>query len=634
MGFFNSIWQILLIVGSLGIFIFGMKMMSEGIQKLAGQRLRQILRSMTDHPIKGIFTGFVTTSLVQSSSATTVMVVSFVNAGLLTLIESFGIIMGANIGTTLTSWIVNYAGLKVKIAPIAIGLIGLTFPLLFAKKTSLKSLAEFVIGFGILFIGLDFLKDSVPDLNDPANYGILEFMNRFTNLGFLSTILFVLLGTLLTVVVQSSSASTAITLLMVANGWISFPLGAAMILGENIGTTITANIAALIANNNAKRAARFHFLFNMTGVVWMLAVMPLVINLIMTAPLEDRQTIAFDAITVSDYVEAPPEAEALAAMQSSIAAGGIDPESIVVMKDQQNEDKFMLVSGRTALEAARATGIDEATITLDAPNDRLPLFHTFFNIANVLLLAWFLPFFSRMVYKWIPLSPDDDDEDTSLQYIGSGLLETPELSIEEARKETAQFGLLTQKMYNNVISLLFGKPKNVEKMIDKIRRREEITDQMEIEIANFLSEVSEKDISASGSHRIQSILNIANDLERIGDICFRLAVAQEKMSGEKVRFTEELKPKIRELFDFILNRIKVMNQALGESYSSLDLEEAQQAEVKINEMRESLNREIFSNLEKGRINAVQSITFLNLINSAERIGDHIINVCESMAGMK
>jgi phosphate:Na+ symporter len=634
MGLLNSLWQILLIVGSLGIFIYGMKMMSEGVQKLAGQRLRAILRSVTDHPVKGIFTGFVTTSLVQSSSATTVMVVSFVNAGLLTLVESFGIIMGANIGTTLTSWIVNYAGLKVHIAPVAVVLIGLFFPLMFSRRPQWRNLSEFVVGFGILFIGLDFLKSNVPDLNDPANVGILEFLNRFTDLGFLSTLLFIVIGTLLTIVVQSSSASTAITLLMVANGWISFPLGAAMVLGENIGTTITANLAALVANNNAKRAARFHLLFNVIGVTWMLLAMPLVIPFIQGLPFEKPVEVSLDAVQASTYrmEEEPVDAARLALLRDSVRAHGVPEGAIVVIADQHREGGYALASGYPWLAAAREAGVDRLTVTLDAPNDRLPLFHSLFNVANVLLLAWFTPLFSRLVYRMIP-SNSEEEEETSLQYIVGGIMDTAELSIEEARKETARFGKLIQKMYGNVVMLYFGTPKSVDNLIDKVRRREEITDEMEIEIAHFLSQVSENDLSSAGSQRIQSILSIVNDLERMGDIFFRLAVSVDRLTEDKVVITESFKTRFRVMVDLVSERIKIMNEGLSGEYGHIDLDDCRRAEERINALRDELNREVFQSLERNKINALQSIAYLNLISSIERVGDHVMNVNESMAGL-
>ena len=610
-------------------------MMSDGIQKLAGKRLREILRSVTSNPAKGIFTGFLTTALVQSSSATTVMVVSFVNAGLLTLTESFGLIMGANIGTTLTSWIVNYAGLKVNITPFAIVLVGLAMPLMFSSKNQLRNLAEFIIGFGILFIGLEFLKSNVPDLDDPANIGILEFLNHFANMGFLSTLLFIGIGAIITIVIQSSSASTAITLVMVANGWISFPIGAAMVLGENIGTTITANIAALVANNNAKRAARFHLLFNTLGVIWMLVVFNGVLRIIENIPFEKEETVAAADIGVSSYIKDKeafdPDRQAF--LNDSVARYGVASDKLVVMKDQLKPGKYMLREGYAYLAAAQAGGITEIKVTIDSPNDRLPLFHSFFNIMNVLLMVWFLPFFEKVVHRMIP-SSSEDEEETSLQYIVAGIMETPELSIEEARKETAQFGKLTQKMISNVIQLYFGKPKDSGKLIEKIKRREEITDEMEIEIANFLAAISEKDISATGSQRIQSLLAIINDLERMADIFCRLAVTEPKLREDGIRLPEEFKLPIQKLFEVVALRMRAMVASLEDDFSKVDLTSAESAEKEINAHRDQLNKLIFSSLESGKINALQSISYLNMVSSIERVGDLILNVNRYMSGMK
>ncbi len=611
-------------------------MMSDGIQKLAGKRLRQILRSVTSNPAKGIFTGFVTTSLVQSSSATTVMVISFVNAGLLTLAESFSLIMGANIGTTLTSWIVNYAGLKISITPFAIVLVGVALPMMFSRKNQWRNLAEFLIGFGILFIGLDFLKGNVPDLDDPANVGILEFFNRFTNLGFFTTILFIGFGAILTVVVQSSSASTAITLIMVANGWISFPIGAAMVLGENIGTTITANIAALVANNNAKRAARFHFLFNVIGVVWMLLALNLVIRFVESVPFEKVQTVALEDIGVSPYMIEQAERDGLLPSNgpADYLMDDYSPESLVVIPDQLRPGKFMLREGYFLYKQAGNEGITQLEVTVDFPNDRLPLFHTMFNVTNVLLLVWFLPFFERVVHRMVP-SVSEDEEETSLQYIVSGIMETPELSIEEARKETAQFGKLIQKMSSNVTMLYFGKQKNSEKLIDKIRRREEITDQMEIEIANFLSSISEKDISAVGSQRIQSLLAIINDLESMGDIFCRMALHESKMREDELNIPEEIRQPVHRMFQFVSGRVKAMVHSMeNEDFSKTDLREAEEAEKQINELRDQLNRQVFRALEKSKISPLQSIAFLNLVSSIESIGDLVLNINRYMAGEK
>ena len=265
-----SFYDFLKLIGSLGLFLYGMKIMSEGLQKVAGDRLRSILTAMTTNRVTGVLTGVLITALIQSSSATTVMVVSFVNAGLLTLAESISVIMGANIGTTVTAWIISIFGFKVDMAAFALPLLAIALPLIFSGKSNRKSIGEFIFGFSFLFMGLSYLKANAPDLN--ANPEMLAFVQNYTDMGFFSIILFLLIGTILTMIVQASAATMAITLIMCANGWISLELGAALVLGENIGTTITANLAALTANTQAKRAALAHFVFNVFGVIWVLIV--------------------------------------------------------------------------------------------------------------------------------------------------------------------------------------------------------------------------------------------------------------------------------------------------------------------------------------------------------------------------
>ncbi|MEQ8924327.1 MAG: Na/Pi cotransporter family protein, partial [Fulvivirga sp.] len=367
-----SFLDLLTLLGSLGFFIYGMKVMSEGLQKVAGEKMRQILRAMTSNRVAGVLTGFLITSLVQSSSATTVMVVSFVNAGLLSLVESIGVVMGANIGTTITAWIISIVGFKIKIGAAALPLIAFGFPLIFSSKTKIKSWGEVIIGFALLFMGLDLLKGSVPDIK--SNPEILSFLSSYTDLGFLSTLIFVLIGTLLTVVIQSSSATMALTLVMANEGWITFDIAAAMVLGENIGTTITANIAALVANVHAKRTARAHFIFNMFGVAWMLLLMPVFLNVI-------------DVYLSSD--------------------DGVSP-----------------------FQSAAAIPI------------ALSIFHTAFNVINVLVLIWFVNSIAKIVTKMVKVV-GEEDEYFKLEYMTSNLVSTPEISLEEVGKELAKFGEIT-----------------------------------------------------------------------------------------------------------------------------------------------------------------------------------------------
>jgi len=338
-----SFLDLLQLFGALGFFIYGMKVMSEGIQRTAGSKLRDILKGMTKNRYLGVFTGFLITCLVQSSSATTVMVVSFANAGLLSLIESIGVIMGANIGTTITAWLIAFFGFKVSISSFALPIIAIGFPFMFSKRSSFRSLAEVFIGFALLFLGLDALKNSVPDLNQNPEF--LEFLAGFTDYGILSTLLFVAVGTLVTIIVQSSSAAMALTLTLLFNEVITFEIAAAMVLGENIGTTITANLAAIVANVHAKRAARAHFIFNVIGVTWLVLLFPYFLNFI-------------------DYLWTPAQEF----LQSVIP------------------------------------NIDKSQSEL-----QLSFFHTVFNVINTSLMIGFIPLIARVVTKLVPSKGMEDE---------------------------------------------------------------------------------------------------------------------------------------------------------------------------------------------------------------------------------
>lgn len=563
-------WDILQIVGSLGIFIYGMKIMSEGLQKVAGDRLRQILRGMTTNRFTGVLTGTLVTFLIQSSSATTVMVVSFVNAGLLTLGESLGVIMGANIGTTITAWMVTIFGFKVKITPIAVALIGVSFPFLFSNRERLKHAAEFIVGFGILFIGLQFLKESVPDLKE--NPEALKFIQSFTDKGFLSTIIFVIVGTLLTIVVQSSSASSTITLIMVAKGWIPFELGAAMILGENIGTTITANIAAIIANVHAKRAARFHFLFNVIGVIWILAAMPFFLQLVQNS-----------IDSVLDFV---------------------------------------------------ANRFNKPDIYQDEGLLSLALFHSMFNITNVLLLVGFVPLMAQLVVRMVP-SKGDDDEEFKLKYIQTGLMDTAQISIENAKKELKSFAKLIDKMFHNTYALLFEEQRNPSLLIDKIARREELTDTLELELNDYLSKVSESGLTQDASEEVAAILAIADELERVADIYFEITLDYERLRKKDISLPEEAKAELRDLMLLLKDAIKLMRLNLEDSDEHrVNLDKAEELENQINEMTQKITRSHYKRLEKGVYSTRAGVLYLDFVNRTERIADHVFSINRTLYNLK
>ncbi len=568
----NIIFDILVIIGSLGIFIYGMKLMSDGIQKVAGKRLRSLLSGMTRNRLTGIFTGLFTTAIVQSSSATTVMVVGFVNAGLLSLVQASGVIMGANIGTTVTGWLVSVIGFKFKLTTFALSAVAFSFPMLFSKRDSLRNFAEFIIGFGILFIGLELLKGAVPDLR--ANPEVLEFLNRYTGYGFGSLIMFVLVGTLLTIVVQSSSATMAITLVLISQGWINIETGAAMVLGENIGTTITANLAAIVGNVHAKRAARFHTIFNLIGVAWMLVVFqPFLTAVDFVSQQLLHDTSFFDAST-----------------------------------DVNGEGKTVLTDG-------------------------LALFHTMFNLVNTILLFFVAPFIIRFIIRIVP-AKTREDEGFKLTYISSGLMTTPELSLEEAFKELQQFGKLVEKMCANVMVMLFKAPKNRERLYNKIKDREDITDRLQNEITTYMAKMGQYRLSEESASRVKGMIRMANDLERMGDIFYKLAINKRRQDEQKKTMPESIAVELDIYFDVVYRAIKEMNHNMTLDPTEVDMDKVYETERQINEMRNTLKQVIFDRIESEQYDVEEGILYLDFVNSAEKLGDHIVNVNQALAGLK
>jgi len=557
-----GIIDLLKLIGALCFFIYGMKVMSEGIQKLAGNSMRKILGSLTKNRVFGVITGFSTTALVQSSSATTVMIVSFVNAGLLSLTQSIGVIMGANVGTTITAWLITILGFKVKMSAIAIPMIGIGFPMFFSSKAKMKALAEFIVGFALLFLGLDELKHAVPDIKH--NPEVLEFLRTWTSMGFLSTLLFVAVGTVLTVVVQSSSAAMALTLVLCANGTIPFEAAAAMVLGENIGTTITANLAAMVGNIHAKRAALAHFVFNIFGVIWMLIAFQGFIWLI-------------DTMLVDYGYGSPLE----------------DPDSVP-----------------TALS----------------------VFHTTFNILNVLFMIWFVKLIAKIVTRIAP-SKGDADEEFRLEYISTGLMSTPEMSILEAKKEVAKFGRITNKMSGKVRTLLeeTDRKKRI-KLHASIKKYEEITDRIEIEITTYLGKVSQSELTEDASKQIQGMLSISNDLERIGDIYYQMSKGIERKNDEKIWFSQEQREHLGKMMDRIDGSFEIMTKNLDSSYGSISMDEAVASEREINRYRNVIRKEHIENMQKEDYNMKSGMAYSDMFNSLEKVGDHLINVSEGVAG--
>ncbi|MEQ9263059.1 MAG: Na/Pi cotransporter family protein [Owenweeksia sp.] len=559
-----GIFDFLTLIGALGLFIYGMKVMSEAIQKVAGSKLREILGAMTSNRFFGIFTGLLITSLVQSSSATTVMVVSFVNAGLLSLVESIGVIMGANIGTTVTAWLISMLGLgKFSVSALCLPMIGVGFPMMFAGREKIKLWGEVIIGFAILFLGLAFMKDSVPDLR--SNPEVLEFLSGLTYdekgwVGkFFISLIFVGIGTLLTIIVQSSSAAMALTLVMCNEGWISFPLAASIVLGENIGTTITANLAALIANVHAKRAARAHFIFNVFGVLWMLLLLPFFLD-------------AIASLTESVFGASPYES---------------------------------------------ASSIPKA----------LALFHTSFNILNVLLMVGFVGFIARIVIRMVPSK--GEDEVFSLDYIGSGLMATPELSIIEARKELAKFAGIMRRAYKYVPKLVTEmEEKKFNHYIEKLENYEDISDRMEIEISTYLTKASSGDLSSEGSARVRSMLSVANYLERIGDIYLEISRNLHVRKKKKAYFTQEIRDRVLKLSELVAKSMDVMVNNLEVNENKMNFKEAERLENEVNKLYRELREEYIKKVEKGKFRLDSGMYYSDLISEMERIADHVVSISQ------
>ena len=558
-----GIIRFLIIIGSLGLFIYGMKVMSEGLQQTAGSKLRNWLRSITSNRFKGVLTGFGITSIVQSSSVTTVMTVSFVNAGLMNLRESAGVMMGANIGTTITAWLVLIFGFKVSIASYAFVLLALVFPLLFINRGKAKMIAQSVVGFSLLFMGLGALKDAVPDVGPDSE--IVIFFTQFADSGFFSTILFIFLGALVTVIIQSSSAAMTLTMALVAKGIIPFEVASAMILGENIGTTITAELASLIGNVHAKRSARIHSLFNVFGVTWMVLIFPWFLNLV----------------------------------------GWI---------------------------ISTTTGTQFDPTNVNSANEGLAVLHTTFNAINVLVMIWFVPQLVRIAERTVK-SKGGSDEEFHLEFIGTNLVTTPDISIFEAKREVGRFGKLTNKMSGMVRSLLTETDKKSKKStIERIKKYEEITDRIEMEVATYLNKVSEGELTTQNSKEIRALNSITNDLERVGDIFFQMSKTIERKDQDKTWFSPEQRQQLLEMLDLVDEALEKMIENLSIEKEQVSMVEAKFIEDKINKKRNELKNFHLENMESTEYNIKSGMVFTDLYSSCEKVGDHVINVTEAITG--
>ena len=591
-----SFYDFMILVGSLGLFLYGMKIMSEGLQKVAGNKLRSALAAMTKNRFTGVLTGVFITALIQSSSATTVMVVSFVNAGLLTLLQSVTVIMGANIGTTITAWVISLFGFKVSIAAFSLPMIAVSIPFIFSSKSKRKSIGEFILGFALLFMGLDLLKGSVPDLK--ANPEILQFLTQYTQMGFSSVLIFLFIGTILTVVVQSSSATMAITLIMVSKGWIPYDLGAAMVLGENIGTTITANIAAIPANISAKRAALAHTTFNIFGVVWML---------ILFNPFIDMVTYL-----VTNF--GPGDPTRLTAFTSAIDSDTLN----LLSSDSEtlNSEQLAMQTQLGNYQMATAYG--------------LSIFHTTFNVINTLAMIWFVKIITKIVT--LAIKKKDSDEEFQLNYISTGMLSTSELSLLQAWKELKVFSERTQRMFKLVRELYYEENENeFIKKFSRIEKYENISDRMELEIADYLTKVADGRLSEEGKRHLQTMLRVISEIESVGDSCYNLARIILRKKEDKSIYNNDLNANIDLMMNLVEGAIQQMIDSLDDNQISSDeLNRANNIENEINNFRNQLKLQNVVDVKTKKYDYQASITYMDIIVECEKMGDYIINVAESL----
>ena len=574
-----GILQLFTLLGALGMFLYGMNLMSSGLQKAAGDRLRGLLSVMTSNPFKGVMTGLGVTSIIQSSSATTVMVVSFVNAGLLTLTQAIGVIMGANIGTTVTAWMVSWLGFKADISILAVPLMLFGFLFSNSQKDKRKNVGELIVGFSLLFLGLSFMKESVPDLRQTPE--VLEFVTAWSAHGFGSVLLFLAFGTVLTLVLQSSSATMAITLIMLSMGWIPFDMACAMVLGENIGTTITANIAASVGNTQAKRAAISHTIFNVFGVVWALILFKPFLKLVgyITETLFGLPNPAADGFFVSE-----------------MTSGTVTPESTAALYG-------------------------------------LSMLHTLFNTINTLILVWFTQWIAKAV-SWIIRTPENQEKEVfKLKYISAGPLATPELSVEQAFDEVIHFAQISK---NGVVyaksAVENADGDKFEELQKKLVKYEEISDRIEYEIATFLNGVSAEEVSESTSLKIKAMYKIVGELESLGDSGEAISRILSRKNIHKKNFDADALKNLNTMADAVLAAYDVMIENLEAAHKGtlVDIANAYNAEEHLNTLRNNFRDAAIEDMENGAGNYQAMVYYMDIMNTYERMGDFMINISQDL----
>ena len=559
------ILAILKMIGCLALLMFGMKTMSEGLQKLTGGHLRAVLGTMTKHRVGGLLTGTFVTAAVQSSTATTVMTVSFVNAGLLTLKQAIPVIMGANIGTTATAWIMSIFGFQFNMSSFVWPFFGLGIALSYTKKNSAKSLGEFVFGFAFMFLGLTTLRENAVAMDLAHNQAIINFFATTGGWGIFSTLLFLLLGGILTMCVQSSAAIMAITLILCSSGVLPIYQGIALVMGENIGTTVTSNLAALSASTQARRAALAHMLFNIFGVVWVLIIFNPFVNMVC-------HVVGFDPNFVPQT-------------QEDIAQAGI-----------------------------------RVTYALSG-------FHTAFNLCNVALLIWFIKPMEKLICKII--REKEDGEDFKIKFISGGLMSTAELSLFEARKEINLFVEKTLKMFRMVPDLMRLKDEEeFNKLFARIEKYEGISDSFEVEIANYLNKVNEGRLSPESKTVLQSMMKEISEIESIGDACYNMACVIRRKFHGKEDFTEEQYHRIDSMIK-LCDTALVHMASVVEDDPKVNVLTTLKYENEINDYRKMLKEMNVDDINAQRYSYQMGVHYMDVINDCEKLGDYVVNVVEA-----
>ena len=577
----TTILNVLSVLGGLAMFLYGMALMSEGLQKSAGDRLRSFMAKMTSNSFKRVLTGTVVTALVQSSSATTIMVVSFVNAGLLTLGNAIGVIMGANIGTTLTAWITSL-GFSVNIALFAVPMMAFGFLLHSSKKSSLKNIGQFLMGFAVMYVGLTFMKDCSNAVLNNYQSGMMSFFGSINGFGFGSVLLFLIAGAVLTIVLQASSATMAITMLLAASGLIDFKLAVAMVLGENIGTTITANIAAAVANTSAKRAARAHTIFNLVGVVWVLALLRPIVSLI---------CVIMESLGFYDPMQASHQL-------AVIAENGMQVDAA-----EMEMYKNSLLYG-------------------------IAMLHTLFNVTNTVVLIWFVPLIEKAVI-WLVQEPKGETEVFRLKYISGGPLSTAELSLNEAQQEVIHLAEICRNGFSYLRQAVNEQnPEKFDALNDKLIKYEEITDRIEFEIAAYLNEVSKNEISDAAAKDIRSMYKIIKEMESLGDSGEAIGRILKRKNVHGKVFDKSILDRLNKMMDLVQKGYDVMVANL-KSERLTDISNAVNAEYNIDECRRHLREEHIVNIENNSYNYLTGVYYIDVLNELEKIGDFLINISEA-----